>query len=91
MAFNPRQQTKVQYLHRVRVLYRQASGLEACRLAWVLLQHIAKGDVTVSQMENAWNMTSAKWTAKAVILQTKADKYIAWKESDAAASLEAGD
>lgn len=91
MAFNPAQQTKLQYLKRLRERYRAAQRMEACRLANRTLRHLADGDVTQAQMLNAWNMTQAEWTVKAAALQVRADKWIAFKATSAAADNEAGD
>ena len=92
MVFNPRQQTKVQYLVRLRERYRAAAKMEACRLANRILRHLADGDVTQAQMLNAWNMTQAEWDAKVTnTLQPKANKWLAYKAAAAAADNEAGD
>lgn len=77
MVLNLQHQTKVQYLVRLRQRYRAAEKREACRLAWRILKHLSDGDVTKAQMQNAWNMTPAEWTAKAALLQVRADKWTA--------------
>lgn len=77
MAFNPQHQSKVQYLVRLRNRYRAAERKEACRLAWRILKHLDDGDVTLAQMQNAWNMTPAEWAVKAAALQVRADKWSA--------------
>lgn len=91
MAFNPRHQSKVQYLRRLRERYRAARGLEACRLAFRMLKHLSDGDVTLAQMQNAWNMTAQEWTAKAALLQVKADKWAAFRAAESSAGIESGD
>jgi len=91
MAFNPKHQTKVQYLRRLRERYRDATKMDACRLANRILRHLADGDVTVAQMQTAWNMTAQEWAAKAAQLQVRADKWIAFKAAENAAANEAGD
>jgi hypothetical protein len=91
MAFNPKHQTKLQYLKRLRERYRGAVKMEACRLANRMLRHLADGDVSLAQMQNAWNMTAPEWTAKAAALQVRADKWLAFKAANAAADNEAGD
>lgn len=91
MAFNPKHQTKVQYLRRLRERYREATKMDACRLANRILRHLADGDVTVAQMQTAWNMTAQEWAAKAAQLQVRADKWIAFKAAENAAANEAGD
>ena len=91
MAFNPRQQTKVQYLVRLRDRYRGAVKMEACRLANRMLRHLADGDVTQAQMLSAWNMTQTEWDVKAVALQAKANKWIAYKVALASADNEGQD
>lgn len=91
MAFNPRHQTKLQYLRRLRERYRDAKGREACRLAARMLKHLADGDVSLAQMQNAWNMTAQEWTAKAALLQVKADRWMAFRAAESAAQAEAGD
>ena len=91
MAFNPVHQTKLQYLKRLRERYRVATRMEACRLANRMLRHLADGDVSLAQMQNAWNMTPQEWTAKAANLQVRADKWIAFKAAERAADNEAGD
>ena len=91
MAFNPRHQTKVQYLRRLRERYRDAVKMDACRLANRILRHLADGDVTLVQMQTAWGMTAQEWAAKAVNLQARADKWLAYKAAENAASNEAGD
>ena len=91
MAFNPAQQTKLQYLRRLRERYRAAVKMEACRLANRTLRHLADGDVTQAQVLNAWNMTQAEWAVKAAALQVRADKWIAYRAAERAADNEAGD
>ena len=91
MAFNPRHQTKVQYLRRFRERYRAAAKMEACRLANRMLRHLSDGDVTQAQMQTAWGMTAQEWTAKAVQLQARADKWIAYRAAERAADNEVGD
>jgi len=91
MAFNPKHQTKVQYLRRLRDRYRDATKMDACRLANRMLRHLADGDVTQAQMQTAWGMTAQEWTAKAVQLQVRADRWIALKAAENAVSNEAGD
>ena len=91
MAFNPKHQTKVQYLVRLRQAYRDAKGKAACFYAWRMLKHLSDGDVTLAQMQNAWNMTPTEWTAKAALRQVKADKWTALLNADSTATLEAGD
>lgn len=91
MAFNPKHQTKVQYLRRLRERYREATRMDACRLANRILRHLSDGDVTLAQMQTAWNMTAQEWAAKAVNLQVRADKWLAFKAAENAASNEAGD
>jgi hypothetical protein len=91
MAFNPKHQTKVQYLRRLRERYRAAVKMDACRLANRILRHLADGDVTLVQMQTAWGMTAQEWAAKAVNLQARADKWLAFKAAENAASNEAGD
>lgn len=77
MALTLQHQNKVQYLVRLRNRCRAAEKRQACRLAWRILQHLAAGDVTLAQMQNAWNMTPDEWTAKAALLQVRADKWTA--------------
>ena len=91
MAFNPIHQTKVQYLVRLRQRYREATKMEACRLANRILKHLADGDVTQAQMLNAWNMTAQEWTVKAAQLQTRADKWLAFKTAEQTADNEGAD
>lgn len=91
MAFNPRHQTKLQYLRRLRERYRAAQGREACRLAARMLKHLADGDVSLAQMQNAWNMTAPEWTVKAALLQVKAARWASFRAAESAADLEAGD
>ncbi len=91
MALNLIHQTKVQYLRRLRERYRNSERLEACRLANKILRHLVDGDVTLVQMQNAWNMTASEWTAKAAQLQARTDKWIAFKASEAAMNNERGD
>lgn len=91
MAFNPRHQTKVQYLRRLRDRYRDATKMEACRLAHRILKHLADGDVTTAQMQSAWNRTAQEWAAKAVNLQTRADKWTAYRAAERAADNEVGE
>lgn len=91
MAFNPRHQTKVQYLRRLRERFRAAKGMEACRLANRILRHLADGDVTQAQMLTAWAMTAPGWAVKAAALQIRADKWLAFKAAESAAANEAGD
>lgn len=91
MALNLRHQTKVQYLRRLRDRYRDASRMEACRLANKILAHLSDGDVTMVQMQNAWGMTAAEWAAKAAQLKTKANKWTSYKAAESTANNEAGD
>ena len=91
MAFNPKHQTKVQYLRRLRERYRAAVKLDACRLAHRILKHLADGDVTQAQMQTAWGMTAQEWATKAAALQVRADKWIAYKTAEATADNEVSD
>ena len=91
MALNLTHQTKVQYLRRLRDRFRDATRVDACRFANRMLSHLVDGDVTVVQMQTAWGMTAAQWSAKAPLLQAKADKWLAFKAATAAANNEAGD
>lgn len=91
MAFNPKHQTKVQYLVRLGDRYRGAVKMDACRLANRILRHLADGDVTLVQMQNAWNMTAAEWAAKAAQLQVRADKWLAFKSAEQSAGNEGAD
>lgn len=90
MAFNPRHQTKVQYLKRLRERFRLAEKMDACRLANRILRHLADGDVTQAQMLSAWSMTQAEWDVRAAQLQIKADKWMAYKAANASADNEGG-
>lgn len=91
MAFNLKHQTKVQYLRRLRERYRDATRMDACRLANRILRHLSDGDVTQAQTQTAWGMTAQEWTAKAVQLQARADKWIAYRAAERAADNEVGD
>ena len=91
MAFNPKHQTKVQYLRRLRERYRDAVKMDACRLAHRILKHLADGDVSLAQMQTAWNMTAQEWAAKTLQLQARADKWLTFKAAENAAANEAGD
>jgi len=91
MAFNPKHQTKIQYLRRLRERYKAAVKMEACRLANRILRHLADGDVTQTQMLAAWNLTASEWTTKAAALQIRANKWIAFKSANNAAENEVGD
>lgn len=92
MALQLRHQNKAQLLRRLRDKYRAASRLDACRLAYRMLQLLDSGDVTLAQMLNAWDMTSAEWTDKrANRLQPRADKWAAYKAALDTADAEATD
>ena len=92
MALRLRHQSKVQFLRRLRERYRAASKLEACRLAYRMLQLLDDGDVTLAQMTNAWNMTSEEWaTKRAGKLQPRADKWAAYKAALNTADAEGTD
>jgi hypothetical protein len=91
MALNLQHQTKVQYLRRLREMYRSAKRLDCCRLASRILGHLESGDCTVTQMQTAWNMSAAEWAVRAAQLQIRADKWTAYKAAEALAANEAGD
>lgn len=56
-----------------------------------MLKHLADGDVTLAQMQNAWNMTAPEWTAKAAQLQVRADRWASFRAAESAADAETGD
>jgi len=75
-----RHQNKVQFLRRLRDKYRAAERFEACRLAWRVLKYLDDGDVTETQMLNAWGFTQVEWIAKRTTrLQPRADKWAAYQ------------
>lgn len=90
MPLSLKHQTKVQYLRRLRERLRAAEKLEACRIASRMLKHLSDGDVTQAQMETAWGMTAAEWSAKSVALQVKADKWAAYVAAQTTMANEAG-
>ena len=80
MPLELKHQSKVQFLVRLRRRYREARGLDACRLAARMLALLDSGDVTQAQMLNAWNMTAQGWSNRRVAkLQPRADKWAAHK------------
>ena len=91
MALNPRRQTKPQYLRRLRSIYKDSRGIDSCKLASRMLEHIDRGDCTQGQMQSAWGMNAAQWTVKSVQLKAKADKWAAYKLAESTTADEAGD
>ncbi len=62
MALVLNHQTAAQFAARLRERYRNASKVEACRLAKWMLDHIEAGDFTDTQVRNAFGLTAGQYT-----------------------------
>lgn len=58
-----RWQTAAQFIARIRAAYRNFNKADLARLAKWVLNRILDGTVTDSQLQNAFGLTSAQWTA----------------------------
>ncbi len=78
MVLTLKYQTKAQLLARFRERYRTATKRELAKLAAWLYDRYIDGDLTATQIRNAFNLdTQAKWDAFRVKIQTLRDQYAA--------------
>lgn len=76
---NPQYATAAQWRDGIREAYRNASKLDACRIAYKIRNHINNGDITVTQIRAAFGMTLAQWNAfYAAKIVPQADAYVAF-------------
>lgn len=75
MALNLNHQTAAQFAARLRARYQRSSREECTRLAWWLLRRINAGDVTDTQVRNAFGMSVAEYTAFKTRLTTLHDHW----------------
>lgn len=75
MALALKHATGAQLAAAFRVRYREATGLEACRLARWLLNRIADGTWTDTQVRNAFGRNVTQYNAMKTRLETKAARY----------------
>jgi hypothetical protein len=72
-----RWQTAAQLLARIRAAYKSSSTVQQARLAKWVLARIVDGTVTDLQLQNAFGLTGAQWTALKARMQTLADQQTA--------------
>lgn len=75
MALALRHATNAQLAAAFRERYRAATGLEAGRLARWLLNRIADGTWTDTQVRNAFGLNVTQYNAMKTRLETKAARY----------------
>lgn len=75
MALALKHATNAQLAAAFRKRYREATGLEAGRLARWLLNRIADGTWTDAQVRNAFNLTVTQYNQLKTRLTTKAERY----------------
>jgi hypothetical protein len=62
VALNLKYQTAAQFAARLRERYRHASREEAVRIATWILNRIEAGDITDTQVRNAFGLTAGQYT-----------------------------
>lgn len=62
MALSLRHQTVAQFAARFRARFRAASREEAARMAWWLIERINTGDLTDTQVRNAFGLTATQYS-----------------------------
>ena len=77
MPLNPQHQTVAQYLVRLRGMFRDATKIEAARLANRIIDHILAGDVTDTQVRTAFGLNTTQYNALKTKLTTLRDNYLA--------------
>ena len=75
MAINLSYQTAAQFVARLREYYRNSKREEVARLAKWILDRIEAGDVTDTQVRNAFGMTTIQYTTFKTKLTTLRDNY----------------
>lgn len=61
MALNLNHQTPTQFAARLRERWRNSSREECCRIAWWIIERLNAGDVTDTQLRNAFGLTVTQW------------------------------
>ena len=72
MALLLKHQTAAQFISRFREAYRNSDRERCIQLAKFVISRIQSGDLTTTQVRNAFGLTSAQWTA----LKTKMQGWI---------------
>lgn len=75
MAILLKHQTLTQFAAGVRERYRNASREDAAKIAAWILRHILNGDLTDTQVRNAFGLNAAQWTTLKAKMQTLVDHY----------------
>ena len=82
MALTLHHQTAAQFAARLRKRFRNAEREECARIAHWIMRRIAVGDVTESQVRNAFGLTTQRWnTLKANKLEPLRDAWAAIKDA----------
>lgn len=61
MAINLKHQTAAQFAARLRERWKGSTREECARIAWWILERIAAGDFTETQVRNAFGLTVTQW------------------------------
>lgn len=77
MALNLQHQTSAQFAARLRGMYKGATREQAARIAVWIIARIAAGDLTDTQMCNAFGLTVTQWTTLKARMQTLRDQWTA--------------
>lgn len=82
MALNLEHQTATELAARFRARYRDATGHEAARMAYWLIERIVAGDFTDAQVRNAFGLTTQQYNGLKTRMTALHDK---WRDVNAAA------
>ena len=61
MALNLSHQTAAQFAARLRERWRSSTREECARIAWWVIERLNAGDVTDTQLRNAFGLTVQQW------------------------------
>jgi len=84
MALVLRHQTQAQFIARVREAYRTGDAATVVKIARFLLAKVQSGDLTQTQIRNAFGLTVAQWD----VLKVKMQDYVAAADIAASAAGE---
>ena len=75
MAFAPKHQTPQEFVQRFRDAFREGNRDRLAKLATWLLNRIAAGDVTDTQVRNAFGLTVTQWNTLKTKMQNLVNNY----------------
>lgn len=77
MSLNLQHQTPAQFAARLREKYRNASKEEAARIASWILDKIATGDITDTQVRAAFGLNTTQWNTLKTKMTTLRTQWLA--------------